>query len=217
MFFKRILALMVSLSVLVALLTAASGMNLISLWDAKEISFADNGEGTIYKEFDIGQKNEPSLDTFVKDGMEIRINGKKVELASKEKKKIKASRPAKKYPRQFVTSRGKTLDYKRVITMRATAYDSSFESCGKRPGERGYGITATGTQVRKGSVAVDPRVIPLGSKLYIESIDGQYIYGTAYAEDTGGAIKGNRIDLFFKTGYECTQFGVRAVRVYVLN
>lgn len=105
----------------------------------------------------------------------------------------------------------------RMITMTATAYDLSYESCGKRPGDRGYGITASGMRARRGVVAVDPRVIPLGTKLYIETPDGSIVYGEAVAGDTGGAIKGNKIDLFMDSRSECMAFGRRKVNVYILN
>ncbi len=108
-------------------------------------------------------------------------------------------------------------NYKAVLTCTATAYDLSYESCGKYPGDRGYGITATGTYAKYGTVAVDPRVIPLGSKLYIETSDGSFAYGYATAEDTGGAIKGNKVDLFFPTYNECISFGRRSVKVYILE
>lgn len=107
--------------------------------------------------------------------------------------------------------------YSKVITCTATAYDLSFQSCGKRPGDRGYGITASGTKAAYGTVAVDPRVIPLGTKLYIETSDGSFVYGFATAEDTGGAIKGNKVDLFFPSNADCMNFGRRSVKVYVLS
>ena len=113
------------------------------------------------------------------------------------------------------TSRNGSLSYSKVINANATAYDAS--SCGKSPSHPGYGITATGRKATYGVVAVDPKVIPLGSKLYIESADGSYIYGTAIAADTGGAIKGNRIDLCFDTRAEAIRFGRRNVKVYVLK
>lgn len=113
------------------------------------------------------------------------------------------------------TSRSGNIAYSRVLSMSATGYDAS--SCGKTPGQRGYGITATGRSAQHGVVAVDPSVIPLGTRLYIESADGRYVYGTAIAADTGGAIKGNRIDLCFNTNGEALNFGRRAVKVYVLN
>ena len=116
----------------------------------------------------------------------------------------------------IVTSRG-NVSYRKAIIMTATAYDLSFESTGKRPGDKYYGITASGTKVRPGVVAVDPRVIPLGTKLYIQSLDGTKDYGFAIAEDTGGAIKGNKIDLFFEDSQDVYRFGRRKVKVYILN
>lgn len=115
-----------------------------------------------------------------------------------------------------VASRG-NFRFKKSFVVTATAYDLSYASCGKRPGDKGYGITASGTKAGPGSVSVDPRVIPLGTKLYIESLDGTKDYGYATAEDTGGAIKGNRIDLFFSSGEACKIFGRRKVKVYVLE
>lgn len=73
------------------------------------------------------------------------------------------------------------------------------------------GRTASGTAVCRGTVAVDPRVIPLGTKLYIEG------YGYATARDTGGAINGNKIDVWFPSLGECYQWGYRHVKVTILN
>lgn len=117
---------------------------------------------------------------------------------------------------RLASSRGNTR-YKKAITMTATAYDLSYESCGKKPGDKHYGLTASGTKARVGAVAVDPRVIPLGTKLYVESLDGTKDYGFCIAEDTGGAIKNNKIDLFFNTAKEVRNFGRRKVKVYILE
>lgn len=117
---------------------------------------------------------------------------------------------------KVIPSRGAT-NYREVVQMSATAYDLSYESTGKRPGDRYYGITASGTKARPGVVAVDPSVIPLGTKLYIESTDGTKDYGFATAEDKGGAIKGNKIDLFFESASQVRQFGRRKVKVYILG
>lgn len=114
-------------------------------------------------------------------------------------------------------SRSKSFAYKTSYVMIATAYDLSYASTGKMPGMPGYGITASGTQARVGAVAVDPEVIPLGTKLYIEYADGSGGYGYATAEDTGSAIKGYRVDLFFNTYQECINFGRKRVIVYVLE
>ena len=101
---------------------------------------------------------------------------------------------------------GEVLPYTKVITSLATAY------CDK-------GLTATGTQARVGAIAVDPRRIPYGSRLFIMSTDGEYIYGVATAEDTGSRehIVGTRIDLHFDTRRECIQFGARDCLVYFLG
>ncbi len=107
--------------------------------------------------------------------------------------------------------------FKNEMDMVATAYDLSYESCGKNPGDPYYGITASGTKAEPGTVAVDPNVIPLGTKLYIASIDGSPDYGYATALDTGSAIKGYKVDLFMENSQDSINFGVRQVKVYVLE
>ena len=132
------------------------------------------------------------------------------------------------YHKPATTSRGsvdrteekkadKSFSYSAVYTCAASAYDLSYASCGKNPGDRGYGITASGMKAQRGVVAVDPSVIPLGTKLYIESTDGYPDYGYAVAGDTGGAIKGYRVDLFMDSHSEAINFGRRQVKVYILN
>lgn len=109
---------------------------------------------------------------------------------------------------------GNSIDghkYSKVIEMTGTAYTDSPSENG------GYTVTALGTPLRKGVVAVDPSVIPLGTKVYVVSKDCSYVYGTAVAEDTGGAIKGNRIDLCIPSAAETDAFGRRSVLVYVLD
>ena len=117
----------------------------------------------------------------------------------------------------FTNDRG-DFTARKAIKMVATAYEAGPRSTGKRPGDKGYGITASGARAKRGTVAVDPRVIPLGTKLYIKSLTpGVPDYGFAIAQDTGGAIKGNKIDLFMDTVWECMQFGRRPVMVYILK
>lgn len=117
----------------------------------------------------------------------------------------------------FTNDRG-DFTSRKAIKMVATAYEAGPRSTGKRPGDKGYGITASGARAKRGTVAVDPRVIPLGTKLYIKSLTpGVPDYGFAIAQDTGGAIKGNKIDLFMDTVWECLQFGRRPVMVYILK
>lgn len=103
---------------------------------------------------------------------------------------------------------GTTHTYANVLTVKATAYHRL---------EEGGLITATGTTTQYGTIAVDPSVIPLGSRVFVVAEDGtSWSYGPGLAEDTGGLIKGNRIDLFFMTGTEATNFGVRTAKIYIL-
>lgn len=104
---------------------------------------------------------------------------------------------------------GEVLTYTRTDTVRATAYTHTDAGCDR--------ITATGTQVRVGTVAVDPRFIPYGTRMFIVSNDGEYVYGLAVAEDCGGAIKRDRMDLYFPTYEECMAFGFRSCTVYFLG
>ncbi|MBO5454149.1 MAG: G5 domain-containing protein [Clostridia bacterium] len=113
------------------------------------------------------------------------------------------------------TSGGEELHYSKIINVTATAYSPA--SCGKSPSHPAYGITATGMRATYGVIAVDPRIIPLGSKVYITAPDGSWTYGAAVAADTGGAIKGNIIDLCYDTNAECFQFGRRYAKVYILS
>ncbi|HBZ09559.1 MAG TPA: LysM peptidoglycan-binding domain-containing protein [Bacillus bacterium] len=93
------------------------------------------------------------------------------------------------------------------MTVTATAYTAYCNGCS--------GVTATGIDLRSNPgqkvIAVDPSVIPLGSKVHVEG------YGTAIAGDTGGAIKGNKIDVFVPSKSEAMKFGVKTVKIKVLN
>jgi 3D (Asp-Asp-Asp) domain-containing protein len=94
----------------------------------------------------------------------------------------------------------------KVLTMVATAYDGCY-ACNKP----WYGYPSyIGLPLAKGIVAVDPKVIPMGTKLYVEG------YGNAIAADQGNAIKGNRIDLYFDTHQQALNYGMKTVKVTIL-
>jgi 3D (Asp-Asp-Asp) domain-containing protein/phage tail protein X len=98
-----------------------------------------------------------------------------------------------------VFSRGRSLG-----TFKLTAYTSGFESTGKNPSDPYYGITSSGAPVQDGvTVAVDPKVIPIGSRVYIEGI------GYRIAQDVGSAIKGNHIDVYISNLKTAKTFGVQ--------
>lgn len=105
----------------------------------------------------------------------------------------------------YQTSRGGFVR-DRVLTMKSTAYDPSAGL-----GSRATFKTRMGLPARYGVVAVDPRVIKLGTYVFVEG------YGFAYACDTGGAIKGNRIDLCVPTDAEARRWGRRTVKVHVFQ
>ncbi len=105
----------------------------------------------------------------------------------------------------FSLSRKKTKKMVYLGLFTVTAYSRSHREGTIR------GITATGLPVDKGVVAVDPKVIPLGSLLLVEG------YGYAIAADTGGKIKGRKIDIFFHTKEECFEWGVRKKKVYLIS
>ena len=113
----------------------------------------------------------------------------KYEDCKRSKKSIEATRSS---------SRGRLLG-----TFEATAYTDDVESQGKWVGQ-----TASGMKPQVGVIAVDPKVIPLGTKLYVEG------YGNAIAGDTGGMIKGKRLDLFMNTNEECYAWGRKKVKVW---
>jgi len=169
---------------------------------------SDEVAGQILQSGQIGEKKVTYKVTYV-DGKEF----KRVVLSSlmtKEAIPCKVScGPKVAVSQPVVPKRGKTVsrgqsirNSKKTITMVSTAYAAeSFR----------HSRTATGSRAVRGVVAVDPKVIPLGTKLYVEG------YGYAVAADTGGAIKGNRIDLVMNTVKECRKWGRRKVQVHILN
>ncbi|WP_312472718.1 LysM peptidoglycan-binding domain-containing protein [Neobacillus sp.] len=116
--------------------------------------------------------------------------------------------PAKKEVSSSVISPSKSKDDRtKEITVKATAYTASCEGCS--------GTTATGVDLNANPdakvIAVDPSVIPLGSKVYVEG------YGVATAADTGGAIKGNRIDVFIPSKQDAINWGKKHIKIRILN
>lgn len=101
---------------------------------------------------------------------------------------------------------GVPLNYKKKLTGTATAY-------------HGDSSTSTGVKPKPGYIAVNPEVIPYGTKMYIRSTDGKYIYGYAIAADTGGACRQNKIiaDLYFPTVSSMNAFGRRNIEIYILE
>ncbi|QKG84831.1 DUF348 domain-containing protein [Kroppenstedtia pulmonis] len=119
-----------------------------------------------------------------------------------EKEENSTTEEKKKESTQVASSGGSRiagLKYKKSISGQATGYTHTGNP------------TATGVMPRRGTIAVDPSVIPLGTRLYIPG------YGQGVAQDTGGAVRGNIIDLFFESRSEAIQWGRRNVTIYILE
>ena len=144
----------------------------------------------------------------------------KTQLDSVTQEKIKAEEALKREK----TNRGSEIavNLNSGMKVRLTAYTLDVADCGKSPGDHGYGITATGfnlaglTRSQAMTVAVDPTVFPLGSKIYIK-IEGRFSYfsGTYTARDTGGAVHNNTIDVYMVDRSLALQFGVQYATAYI--
>jgi len=89
-----------------------------------------------------------------------------------------------------------------IVYMLVTGYDNGFESTGKNPGDRGYGITSSGKTAGPGTIAA-PRTYAYGTGMYVPG------YGCGSVQDRGGAIKGSHIDLWFSTKHDAITWGLR--------
>lgn len=106
-------------------------------------------------------------------------------------------------------SNGRPTEYKKLITGIASAYSPNDGRA-----------SATGVVLKAGYIAVNPKVIPYGSKLYIKTANGSIIYGYAVAADTGGFVymyPDRVVDLFFESEAEAEQFGLRNVEIFILE
>ena len=194
-----------------------------NLW-TEVSSLASSGHGfTTWPELEVHKPD--TLDT--PDGIPIMASPNNMKVASptqikEERQMVPAVQLNRLNKPTVMPSRTRN-----AMTMIATAYDLSVESCGKTRDHPAYGITFTGTRATYGrTIAVDPKVIPLGSTVYIHFPEEYaHMNGIYIAEDTGRLIKGNKIDIFFgedKPGervvyQQALRFGVRRVEVTVLS
>ncbi|KRF63770.1 hypothetical protein ASG99_21500 [Bacillus sp. Soil768D1] len=161
---------------------------------------------------DLKSWNGLSLDTIhPKQELVIKpVTNKDEAVSVKPEQNSEPAAPANISEKEKTTSKSQATnqsDIEKEITVRATAYTADCQGCS--------GTTATGIDLKANPdakvVAVDPSVIPLGSKVYVEG------YGYATAEDTGSAIKGNRIDIFIPNEQDALNWGVKNVKIQVLN
>lgn len=126
------------------------------------------------------------------------------EAAKETEKREKAAREAARKKAEHDKELHETaMKEGKVVYVSATAYSAYDPGCGH--------YTASGTRLRRGVIAVDPSFIPLGTRVYIPG------YGEAVAEDTGGAVIGNIIDIAFDTHEEALAFGRQDLEIYILE
>ncbi len=197
---------MIGLASVIVMISVALGLGVYSFNNTTSVKTVSAEVSTI-KTIDANQiqKSENIITKLGTSPVDVAIaktyENKKAEaklLAEKKAKKIEKAKKAKAKADKIKSQ------YKKLGTFNATAYCGCASCCGSAGGH-----TASGTTPKAGrTVATDPSVIPLGSKVMIDG--HEYI-----AEDTGGAIGGKRIDIFFSSHSEALQFGRRSVEVSI--
>ena len=138
-----------------------------------------------------GQKGEDKVTYKV-----TYADGKEIDRKEIDRERVK--KPVTKIIHKSTVGTISGKEYSRKFTVKAYSYT-------------GGGTTASGLPAAVGRIAVDPRVIPLGTRVYVEG------YGFATAADTGGNIKGNTIDVYYNSESQCRQWGCRYITVYILK
>lgn len=127
--------------------------------------------------------------------------GTKVKILSSKNgwHKVKYSNKTGWSSGKYIKKASSSLNVKKKLKVKAYAYT-------------GGGYTATGTKAKYGTLAVDPKVIPYGTKVYIKELDKVFT-----AEDCGGGIKGNKIDIYMNSSSACSNWGVKTITIQILK
>ncbi|MBO5143793.1 MAG: hypothetical protein J6C46_12540 [Clostridia bacterium] len=176
---------------------------------------------------ELSEKQE-SITKNINSKEEIEISGETLEDETTPKTEVKLENQEngikveeKAENMQNTQTHTPPTEYLKTIDVKATAYCLCKKCCGKSPSNPNYGVTASGFRIIPGQgmkiVASDPKVIPLGTKVYIEGLYGAKDYGYATVADTGSAIKNLKIDLYMDTHQMALNWGVKTVRVYILE
>lgn len=163
----------------------------------------------------VGEKEITKLVKYV-DGKAVETQILKEEVVKEPKTQVELKGTKKKElsagaiiqaDGTLIDHNGKKVSYTQLMNGTCTAYTATGN------------LTSTGKVAQVGRVAVNPNIIPYGTKLYIVSADGKWVYGYAEAADTGGALMNGTVlvDLYYDTEYECLQFGRRPMNVYILG
>jgi uncharacterized protein YabE (DUF348 family) len=146
----------------------------------------------------VNGEKEITYQIIYKDGAEVSRNVKSTKTILEPQNKIVVKGTGQVY----ASRGGESITYKKKLSCIATAYSNHYTTATGRMPVRNQGGLST--------IAVDPSVIPLGSKVYVDG------YGYAIAADTGGAIRGNKIDIYLNSSSECSTWGVRSVNLLVV-
>ncbi len=157
-----------------------------------------------------GKETEKKIDNVVVlsnavDGKQIIGTAAPKSTAVTTSEQVRAVSTLKPVSAIQLDGNGVPVNYKKCIKTQATGYTYTGHKC------------ATGVTPQPGYIAVNPKVIPYGTKMYIKSSDGKYIYGYAVAADTGGFVRSrpNNVDLFFASHSAAVAFGRRDVEIYI--
>lgn len=177
--------------------------------EGDEMVLTEGVVGQVLYTADVEYRNAEEVSRTVKSKEVIRETQKQVvAVGTGEKVGEKADAPLIGDD-VIVLPSGEVLTYYQKDTYTATAYTKYDEGCND--------TTACMTQVKWGVVAVDPDLIPYGTRMYIVTENGNFIYGIGTAEDCGGAIQGKRLDLYMPTLSQAYKFGRQKVTVYFLG
>lgn len=182
--------------ILVAMLILSIGSNVAlykSTTDLKSVISTKNTEITSITEQLENTNKELSKTNEDLQNVLLDLSNSKTRINELEQKNVELEKT------HVVVSRGGTYNYVRSMNIETTAYTHTGNP------------TASGVMPKRGMVAVDPSIIPMGTKMYIEG------YGYAVAEDTGGLIQGNILDLFMDTEQECVEWGRKTVKIYIIK
>ncbi|RIU92783.1 3D domain-containing protein [Oceanobacillus picturae] len=170
-------------------------------WNELDSDLLTIGQELKIQGVNVAEENKPATKVEKKETEEKEVTTQNTAKADKKEQEAKAEKTTKQTSDSDQKAEGKT------ISVTATAYTANCDGCS--------GVTSTGVDLNKNPdakvIAVDPNVIPLGSKVYVEG------YGYATAADIGGAIKGNKIDLHVPNKDAAYDWGVRTVDVTVVE
>ncbi|MCR5636620.1 MAG: ubiquitin-like domain-containing protein [Clostridiales bacterium] len=176
----------------------------VYIGDVQVTQYGEKGsKEVVYKvKYVDGKKDSKEVisETVTKEPVE------QIELKGQKKKQL-SSGTVTQADGKLIDASGNEIAYSQLISGTCTAYTATGN------------LTATGEVAQVGRVAVNPNLIPYGTKMYIASPDGSVVYGYCTASDTGGALMDGYVlvDLYYDTEYECIQFGRRTMNVYILG